>query len=35
MGGPSWAGFIVPKSVSREMAGRWSVLCDLTFWGSL
>ena len=35
MGGPSWAGFIVPKSVSREMAGRWSVLCGLTFWGTL
>lgn len=28
MGGPSWADVIVPKSVNREMAGCWSVLCD-------
>lgn len=34
MGGPSWAGVIVPKSVSREVAGCWSVLCDLHFGGS-
>lgn len=32
MGGPSWADFIVPESVSRDMAGRWSILCDSTFW---
>lgn len=35
MGGPSWAGFIVPKSVSREMARSWSISCDLTFGGIL
>lgn len=33
MGGPGWGGFIVSKSVSREMAGSWSIPCDLTFGG--
>lgn len=31
LGGPGWAGFIVPISVSRGMAGSWSLPCDLTF----
>lgn len=35
MGGLSWTVFIVPKSVSMEMARLWGIPCDLTFRGIL